>query len=112
MANKLEPLDIGWKMKESRGFDNAHHALFRCDEFGLQKETITNKNKASGIFGTPKNYYYIDKCAKEMTDIQDLCDTWNELKDFDNPNCEIVWEKKIVPTIKLREGAKKNIPNY
>lgn len=109
MKNKLEPLDINWKMITSMGYDDMHHGLFRCDEFDLQKETLTNKSKSTGEFRKPKVYYYIDDCAKEMTDIQDLCDVWNELKNFDDPNNEIVWEKKIVPVIKLREGVKKNI---
>jgi len=32
------------------------------------------------------------------TDIQKLCDDWNEIKNYDDPNCEIVWVKKIVKT--------------
>ncbi len=107
MANKLDPLDISWQMKSSIGYDNQHHALYRCDEYGLQMETITPKSKTTDEFGKAKVYFYIDDCEKEMTEIEDLCDTWNDLKNFDDPNNEIVWKKKIVPTIKLREGAKK-----
>ena len=107
MANLLEPEDIKWKFRTSLAMDTYHQTLYRNDEYGLQMEAIVNRSKATGQFGKSKTYYYIDDCEKEMTDLQDLCNTWNELKNFDDPNNEIIWEKRIIPTIKLREG--KNI---
>ena len=31
-----------------------------------------------------------------------LCDCWNERNNFDDPNNEITWVKKIVPIVSLK----------
>jgi hypothetical protein len=100
--NKLEPDDIEWKGLSFWSFENYHYAVYRNEKYKIQREVITNISKLTGDFSKhPKVYYFIDGCDKEMTDLQDVCDTWNELHDFDDPNNEIVWIKKIVPVIKL-----------
>ena len=63
-------------------------------------ERITNKT-ADGWFAKPKTYFYIVGQKKEYTDLKKLCDDWNEIKNFDDPNNEIVWVKKIVPIVKM-----------
>ena len=98
--NKLQPEDIEWRMSSSYSGNWNHRSLFRDDKLGVQMEKYQKVNDAGSI-GKPKIYYFIDDCEKEMTDIDDLCKTWSELKNFDDPNNEIVWEKKIVKTIKL-----------
>ncbi len=60
-----------------------------------------SKLKDNGGFCKPKTYFYITGQEKEYTDLEELCKDWNEIKNFDDPNNEIVWEKKIVPIIKL-----------
>lgn len=100
MANKLEPEDIEWKFITSMGFSTAHHSKFINEEFGLEMEKIS-KVKDNGQFGKPKIYYFITGQEKEYTELGELCKDWNEIKNFDDPNNEIVWVKRIVPIIKL-----------
>ncbi len=101
MANKLEPEDIKWRFISSMGFINYHHSKFINKEFGLEMEHITHKLN-DFTFRKPKIYYFITGQEKEYTDLQTLCDDWNEIKNFDDPNNKIVWVKKIVPIIKLQ----------
>ncbi len=58
--------------------------------------------------GNPKTYFYITGQEKEYTDLEELCRDWNEIKNFDDPNNEIVWVKKIVPIIKVNEIMSKS----
>ena len=51
--------------------------------------------KHSGDFGKAKTYYFIKDQDKEYTDLQQLCNDWNEIKNFDDPNSEITWVKVI-----------------
>lgn len=102
MTNKLEPEDIEWEFICSLALSSHHHAKFICEEYGLEKEKITPK-KSDGDFGNAKTYYFITGQEKEYTDLKALCDDWNEIKNFDDPNNEIVWVKKIVP---IKELAK------
>jgi hypothetical protein len=102
MSNKLDPTDIEWKFITSFGCTHQHHALFRDDRYSIQMETITPKSQTTQVFGKKKVYFFIDGCEKEMTEIEDLCETWNDLKNFDDPKNEIVWERKIVPIVKLK----------
>lgn len=92
--NKLTPEDIEWIFVSSLGMTEFHHIKSINKIFGLQKETIT-KRRGDFDFGSSKTYYYINGCEREFTDIQTLCDCWNELNDFDDPNDEIVWVKII-----------------
>lgn len=97
--NKLTPDDIEWKFLCSLGMTTHHHTKSINKEYGLQREVITKK-RGDFDFGSSKTYYYINGCAREFTKIQDLCDCWNELHDFDDPDDEIVWVKIIKPKIK------------
>jgi len=95
MKNKLDHADIDWRFIASMAFDTFHHSKFRCEKYGIQKEAITNRSKLTGNFLKPKVYYFIDGCEKEMTSLDDLLNTWNELNEFDDPNNEIAWVKVI-----------------
>lgn len=103
--NLLEPEDIEWKYHKHLTFTNQSHFCYRDEKFGLQWEQLTNRD-GHGWSGKAKNYYFIDGQKKEYTDVEELCKDWNEIKNFDDPDNEIVWEKKIVPTIKLRNKTK------
>ena len=94
--NKLDPEDIEWQFISSIGFTDCHHAKLINKEFGLECETITKTSKLTGDFLKPKVYYFITGQKKEYTNIQLLCDDWNEIKNYDDPNNEIVWVKKII----------------
>ena len=98
--NILEPQDIKWRFISSMGFVGYHHAKYVNEEFGLEMEKITPKLN-DFEFRKPKTYYFIKGQEKEYTNLQTLCDDWNEIKNFDDPNNEIVWVKKIVPVLKL-----------
>ena len=93
--NKLCPEDIKWKFISSLAFTDCHHAKYISKEFGLEMEIITKKLNNNFSFGIPKQYYFITGQEKEYTDIQILCDDWNEIKNYDDPNNEIVWVKVI-----------------
>jgi len=92
--NKLCPEDIEWKFISSLAFTDCHHARYTSKEFGLEMETITKK-KNDYEFGNCKIYYFITGQEKEYTDLQILCDDWNEIKNYEDPNSEIVWVKVI-----------------
>ena len=81
-------------------FSDCHHSKSVNKEYGLEMEVITKKID-DYTFGNSKVYYFITGKEKEYTDLQKLCDDWNEIKNFDDPENEIVWVKKIVKTIKL-----------
>ncbi len=70
------------------------HFAYRNEKFALQWEQITNRD-GHGWSGKAKNYYFIDGVEREFTDIQTLCDCWNEIKNFDDPRSEIKWVKVI-----------------
>jgi len=93
--NKLCPEDIKWKFISSLGFVDCHHARYIDADFGLEMEVITKKLSDNFSFGSSKTYYFITGQKKEYTDIQILCDDWNEIKNYDDPNSEIVWVKVI-----------------
>lgn len=95
MKNLLAPEDIGWKFVHSIALRHEHIAQYVNSEFGLSMEQVTKK-KDEFTFGSVKTYYFIDGQKKEYTDLQKLCDDWNEIKNFDDPENEIVWVKKIV----------------
>lgn len=103
MANLLCPEDIEWKFIMSMGFDDYHHSKSVNKKYGLEMEQITKKLADGFSFGKPKTYFFITGQEKEYTDLQKLCDDWNEIKNFDDPENEIVWVKKIVKTIKLNK---------
>ncbi len=94
MSNKLEVDDIEFRFRKSMAYTTLHHQLHRDDNFGIQREIITKKN-ADGSFGSRKTYFFMDGNNKEYTDLQELCDDWNEIKNFDDPNNEIIWVKII-----------------
>jgi len=101
MANTLEPDDIEWKYVKHLTMTTQSHMLFRDERFKIQWEQITNRD-GHGKVGKAKNYFFIDKVQREFTDIQELCDCWNERNNFDDPNNEITWVKKIVPVVRLK----------
>jgi hypothetical protein len=100
VPNLLCPEDIKWKFIMSMAFSDCHHSKSVNKEYGLEMEVITKKTD-DYTFGKGKVYYFITGQEKEYTDLQKLCDDWNEIKNFDDPENEIVWVKKIVKTIKL-----------
>ena len=102
MTNLLQPEDIEWKFICSLAFTTHHHAKMVNKEFGLECEIITKKIDDFTFSKKPKVYYFIIGQEKEYTDINELCKDWNEIKNYDDPNNEIVWIKKIVKIIKLK----------
>lgn len=92
--NLLCPEDISFKFIKSLGLTDEHISMMRNEEYGIQCEQYTKK-KSEFEFGKPKTYYFIDGQEKEYTDLQELCDDWNEIKNFDDPNNEITWVKVI-----------------
>jgi len=92
--NLLCPEDIRWKFITSMGFTDHHHSKSINEEFGLQMEVITKKID-DNHFGKGKIYYFINGQEKEYTDLQKLCDDWNEIKNYDDPNSEITWIKVV-----------------
>ncbi len=104
MSHKLEPEDIKFRLVSTISFVDHHHLQFVNEEYGLTMEKLTNVTDSG--FGKAKTYYFINGQEKEYTDLNELCKDWNEIKDFDDPNNEIVWVKKIVPIIKLNEYRK------
>ena len=94
MKNIICPEDISFKFIKSLAMVDEHISMMRNEEFGIQCEQYTKK-KNDFEFAKPKTYYFIDGQEKEYTDIQKLCDDWNEIKNFDDPNNEITWVKVI-----------------
>lgn len=103
--NQLEIEDVQFRLTKSLTMANYSHTAFRDDKFKIQWEQITNRD-GHGKTGKPKNYFFIDDMEREFTDLQVLVDCWNERNNFDDPNNEIVWVKKVVPTIKLKPRNK------
>lgn len=101
MKNLLEPADICWKYIKHLTLSESSQVLYRDEKYKIQWEQITNRD-GNGRSGKPKNYYFIDGQEKEYVDVQELCDDWNEIKNFDDPDNEIVWVKKIIKTHKLK----------
>lgn len=102
MANILTPEDVQWKYNKHITMTDHSHYEYRDNQFGISKEVLT-KRDGHGWSGSSKIYYFIDDCEREFTDLQILCDCWNEIKNFDDPHNEIVWEKKIVKTLKQKQ---------
>ena len=92
--NKLCPEDISFKFIKSLAMQDEHAILMRNEEYGIQCEKYTKKINEFQ-FGKPKIYFFIDGSEKEYTYIQELCNDWNEIKNFDDPNSEIKWIKVI-----------------
>lgn len=68
----------------------------RDDRFNIQWEQIT-KRDGHGKTGKPKNYFFIDGIDREFTDVDKMCDCWNEINNYDDPNNEIKYVKIITP---------------
>lgn len=92
--NKLAPEDIRWRFITSVGYSSHHTTVLRDEEFGIQCDKVSVINQY-GEFGKPKLYFFMDGQKREFTDLQVLCDVWNEIKNYDDPNSEIVWVKVI-----------------
>jgi len=92
--NKLCPEDIEWSFIMSMGFTDHHHSKSINKKYGLEMEIITKKIDGYS-FGKGKVYYFITGQEKEYTYLQKLCDDWNEIKNFDDPDSEIKWVKII-----------------
>lgn len=101
MANKLCPDDIEWRYVKHMTLSTESHYILRDERFKIQCEKIT-KRDGHGHTGSTKTYFFIDGQEREFKTEEELCDAWNEINEFDDPNNEIVWVKKIVPTIKLK----------
>lgn len=91
--NVLEPVDIKWRFVSSLACSDCHYAKYLNEEFGLEMERETKVVDYGCGFAKPKTYYYITGHDKEYTDLQKLCDDWNEMKNYDDPNDEITWIK-------------------
>ena len=76
--NKLCPEDISFKFIKSLAMQDEHAILMRNEEYGIQCEKYTKKINEFQ-FGKPKIYFFIDGSEKEYTDIQELCNDWNEV---------------------------------
>lgn len=98
--NKLTPEDIEWKLVRSYSFNSEAFTVFRDNRFSIQQEQIV-KTDGNGWTGSMKKYFYMDSIEKPFKTEQELCEAWNERNDFDDPNNEIVWVKKIVPIRKM-----------
>lgn len=92
--NLLCPEDISFKFIKSLAMTDEHISAMRDDKYGIDCEQYTKK-KSDFEFGKPKTYYFMDGSDKEYTDLQKLCDDWNEIKNFDDPDFEIKWVKVI-----------------
>lgn len=92
--NILCPEDIKFTGKKSLAMSNWHAMKYRNEEYGIDWEQWSRK-KNDLEFGKPKNYYFMDGSKKEYTDLQTLCNDWNEIKNYDDPNSEIEWVKVI-----------------
>lgn len=88
---------IEWKFIRSMGFSDHHHAVFRNDEFGVQRETITRKNHW-GEFLKPKNFFFIDNDEREFLTEEELIDAYNEKfpRDGDTTEAEVKYVRIIV----------------
>lgn len=93
--NLLCPEDIEWKFVSTMGLSDCHYAKYVNEEYGLEMETVTKKLDWY-TFGKPKYYFFILEQEKQYTELQLLCDDWNEINDYDDPKNEIYWEKKII----------------
>ena len=96
MRNILDPLDIEWRHATHMTLTSESHFVCRDERYGIQWEQIT-KRDGHGKIGTPKNYYFIDGISREFTDVQEMCDCWNEFKNFDDPKSQIDYVKVIKP---------------
>jgi len=102
MGNALDPYDIKWKAVSFMSLKDCHLSKFINEEYGIEMEKITPKSDGEG-FRKAKTYFFITGQEKEYTDLQELCNDWNEIKNFDDPKNEIIWVKKIVPIVKLKK---------
>lgn len=102
--NKLEIDDIEWRYAKHITYTNESHFVWRDERFKIQYEKITKRNGHGGT-GSSKEYYFIDEVKREFTDLQELCNCWNERNEFDDPNNEITWVKKITPIIKINQSV-------
>lgn len=98
--NKLTPEDIEWKLFRSYSLTNESYSLFRDKRYSLRQERIT-KTDGHGWTGSTKKHFYIEGIERPFKTEQELCDAWNERNDFDDPDNEIIWVKKIVPIRKI-----------
>lgn len=91
------PNAIPWRFIASMAFDTYHHAKFRCEEYGIQRETITNKAKDGIGFAGSQSYYFIDNIDKEFLSLEEMVGFYNEKFTYeeDNPTNEVVWVKVI-----------------
>lgn len=77
--NLLSPEDISFKVIKTLAMDDEHALLMRDDKHGINCEQYTKKI-SEFEFGKPKTYYFMDDNEKEYTDLQELCDDWNIIK--------------------------------
>ena len=89
--NQLTPEDVEWKLDFRYKTTEDAHSKYRDKRFGIQKEVIT-KRISQYEWGSSKTYYFIDNVRKEFTDLQLLCDCWNENNNYD----EAMKRKEIV----------------
>ena len=75
-----------------------YHELRRNDEYGLQKEVVTKRDANGFAKKGGKVFYFIDNDEREFTDIDALCDAYNEKFNFaqDHPDYELKYVKVIV----------------
>jgi hypothetical protein len=77
---------------------NYHHTLFRDNELGIQKETITNKTDGGFGLGKSNTSFYIDNDVREFLSLDELITAYNEKfkHEEDTPDMEVKYVKILV----------------
>ena len=113
MKNLLTPTDINWKF----GKHLCGSTIFRDEKFKIQREqhaSVTDYGKSYPA----KNYFFIDKYEKVYRSVEELCDAWNEMYEFEvsNPDFEIeyikVYKKKGHKSKNAFQPTKTEILSY
>ena len=96
--------DIKWKMVSHMALKNQYYAQYADAELGVTKEVITNRTNGGYGIGKTKEFYFIDKDAREFLSAEDLVNAYNEFFQFSEENPE--HEVSYVKVIKNRTVAK------
>ena len=90
MKNILTPADINWKFGKHLGGST----IFRDEKFKIQWEQHASGTDYGKSYPA-KNYFFIDKYEKEYRSVEELCDAWNDMYEFEvsNPDFEIEYIK-------------------
>ncbi|MEL7248358.1 MAG: hypothetical protein AAFO03_08060 [Bacteroidota bacterium] len=93
----LVPEEILWKSIKRMAFSNCYHSLSRCEEYGIQRETITRRTNGGYGIGKSSTSYFIDNVDKEFKTLEEMVEFFNEKFQYeeDNPKQEVVYIKVI-----------------